>query len=103
MLIGSATFKAPDMNPCHNCHPLSFMNLILNPWCRVFLEKFTVSQLIKKFPPFMVPEYSLLLIFIFSQNSSVESNLHPQTLVSLKDPLSYFPPFSSYFARDLFH
>ena len=35
------------------------LKILLNSWSRVLLENLTVSQLVKKFPPFMEPEVSL--------------------------------------------
>ena len=37
-------------SPCNICHPL--LTYLLTPWCKVFLEKLTGLQLVKKFPAF---------------------------------------------------
>jgi hypothetical protein len=39
-------------------HKIGVLNNKLTPWSRVLLEKVTVTQLVKKFKPFMEPEGS---------------------------------------------
>jgi hypothetical protein len=38
---------------------MKYRLITLTPWSRVLLEKLTVTQLVKKFPPSMKPESSL--------------------------------------------
>jgi hypothetical protein len=38
---------------------MMMMMMMINPWSRALLEKLTVTQLVKKFPPFMEPKGSL--------------------------------------------